>query len=105
MTRDEWKKIIAAKGLLGLEERATLQEIKQAFRRFAREHHPDVAGDDKEGARQPAMHEIITAYQALLAYCAGYRFPLVPEEADESLEAEEWWMERFGRDPIWSKGE
>ena len=49
--------------VLGVDRTATQEEIKQAFRRLAREHHPDVRkGDPKADER---FKEINEAYQVL----------------------------------------
>ncbi|MGV1100162.1 J domain-containing protein [Thiovibrio sp. JS02] len=106
MTNDEWKKIVAAKNLLGLADTATLSEIKAAYRRSAKKHHPDLAGRGASAAGaapELEMHRLSEAYQMLMAYCARYKIPLVPGE-DQPLEGEDWWMERFGDDPLWSPG-
>lgn len=101
MTRKDWKKIVAARDLLGLAEKATLAEIKKAYRRMSKKHHPDVA-ESRPGEELPvAMHEITAAYQLLLAYCRDYRFPLVMQQ--DSLDPEDWWLDRFGQDPLWGK--
>jgi DnaJ-class molecular chaperone len=56
MTRKDWEKIVAARDLLGLAEKATLAEIKKAYRRMSKKHHPDVA-ESRPGDEQPvAMH-------------------------------------------------
>lgn len=102
MTNEEWKKIIAAKTLLGLGDSATLAEIKKAYRRLSKKHHPDLAPDGEETDGQKiAMHDLTEAYKCLLEYCKDFRFPLMPGE-DQPLEGEDWWMERFGDDPLWS---
>jgi hypothetical protein len=53
--------------VLGLPLDATLETIKVAWRRLAREHHPDVASGDKAGERRAnrEMAEINAAYQEL----------------------------------------
>lgn len=48
---------------LGVDRNATQDEIKQAFRRLAREHHPDVRKDDPKANER--FKEINEAYQAL----------------------------------------
>ncbi|MHB1014968.1 MAG: DnaJ domain-containing protein [Desulfurivibrionaceae bacterium] len=100
MTNDEWKKIVAAKNLLGLPDQATLAEIKKAYRRLSKEHHPDLARHRPEGpggteGQRLEMHSLTEACQILLEYGKKYRIPLVPGE-DQPLEGEDWWMERFG---------
>ena len=92
------ERIIAARDLLGLGESASVNAIKSAYRRLAKEHHPDLAG--AEGER--VMHELIEAYRLLLDFCNEYPVPLPPEEIT-SQNDEEWWMDRFGSDPLWSK--
>lgn len=105
MTNDEWKKIVAAKNLLGLPDQASLAEIKKAYRRLSKEHHPDLARHRPEGGEGPEleMHRLTEAYQLLLEYGKRYKIPLVPGE-DQPLEGEDWWMERFGDDPLWGPG-
>lgn len=105
MTNDEWKKIVAAKNLLGLPDQATLAEIKKAYRRLSKEHHPDIARHRPDGEIEPGleMHRLTEAYQILVEYGKKYKIPLVPGE-DQPLEGEDWWMERFGDDPLWGPG-
>jgi hypothetical protein len=102
MTNAEWREITAARELLALPEQATLAEIKKAYRRLAKKHHPDLAGSGG-AADGSEMRRLVAAYQLLMAYCREYRFPLAPG-ADQPLEGEDWWMERFGDDPLWGPG-
>jgi hypothetical protein len=39
-----------------------------------------------------------------MCYCEQFRIPLVPSDG-ESIDPEDWWMDRFGRDPLWGKKE
>jgi hypothetical protein len=103
MTKNEWAAIRAAADLLGLGKKATLAEIKKAYRRLCRKHHPDVQKSIKQKNENIAMHELSEAYHVLLRYCNAYRFPLIPGD-NEQLDAEDWWFERFGQDHLWSKG-
>lgn len=50
-----------ALALLGLEEGASPQAIKRAYRRLAKTHHPDLGGDPQ------AFHRLEAAYRLLLA--------------------------------------
>jgi hypothetical protein len=103
MTRKEWAAIKAAAKLLNLGEKASLAEIKKAYRSLSRKHHPDVQKNSRPDTEKIAMHELSDAYQTLLHYCTEYRFPLIPGE-DEELEGQDWWFERFGQDHLWGKG-
>jgi molecular chaperone DnaJ len=49
--------------LLGVSRQATAEEIKKAYRRLAREHHPDVNPDDAES--EARFKEIAKAYEVL----------------------------------------
>ena len=54
--------------VLGVEPGATTTAIKAAWRRLARQHHPDLTGDDPEASRVATrlMAEINDAYAALI---------------------------------------
>lgn len=91
--------IIAAGELLGLGETATVAEIKKAYREKAKLHHPDTADSEREPIE---MHRLTEACRILLDYCRNYRFPLPPDE-ETALDDNEWWMNRFGNDPLWGK--
>ena len=93
-------RIIEARELLDLGTSATLDEIKKAYRAKAKHHHPDTAATDRE--IKIDMHRLTEAYQVLLDYCSTYRFPLDPEE-NTPINDEDWWMDRFGNDPLWGK--
>ena len=102
MTRKEWAEIKAAAELLGLGDKATLAEIKKAYRRKSKKHHPDLRKSTKQGDESVQMHELTESYQRLLQYCAEYRFSFIPGE-NELFEGDDWWFERFGQDHLWGK--
>jgi len=102
MTRAEWAKVNAAKELLGLNDRATLAEIKSAYRVLSKKYHPDTKGGDADKPEDNRkMLELNAAYKVLLDYCAAFRFPLQSDGDSESPAVEDWWMDRFGQDPLW----
>ena len=49
--------------ILGVEKNASEKEIKKAFRRLARKHHPDVNPDDARAEER--FKEINEAYEVL----------------------------------------
>ncbi len=51
--------------ILGIGRNATGDEIKQAYRKMAREHHPDMVKDGDKAAAEQRFKEINEAYQIL----------------------------------------
>lgn len=102
MTREEWQRLHRARALLGLPERATLAEIRAAYRRLCRRHHPDLQAGREDDATA-IMQDVNAAYRIVLDYCKTYRFPLTAESTGEESD-EDWWMNRFGQDPLWGPG-
>lgn len=101
MTRTEWKQICWAKELLGLGNKATLADIKNAFRKMCKIHHPDM-NRAESSKNNEIISQLVQAYEILLTYCNQYQFPLIPD-GDEEVEPDDWWMDRFGQDPLWGK--
>lgn len=50
--------------ILGVDRQAPAEEIKKAYRRLAKQYHPDVVKDD--AAKQERMYEIQEAYSCLI---------------------------------------
>ncbi len=101
MTKSDWEEIFEAKELLGLGDRATLGEIKRSYRSRCKANHPDIVGNDR--AKGDLMRKLTRAYDVLMKHYDQFKIPLVPLDG-EALEAEDWWMDRFGQDPLWGKG-
>lgn len=100
----KWEQIRAARELLDLDSCASLEEIKLAYRRKAKAHHPDRLQSCPEGIeRVIEMHRLTEAYQTLTSFCFSYRIPLEPDK-NSPLDDEDWWMQRFGNDPLWGRG-
>jgi len=51
--------------ILGISKAATKDEIKRAYRRLAREHHPDMVKDGDKSTAEKRFKEINEAYQVL----------------------------------------
>lgn len=102
MNKREWQAVEQARELFRLGERATVNEMKYAYRQMCKKYHPDRAqkGDQKKYAE--IMCRLTEAHDLLMRYTKGYRFPLTPEK-DDIYDPEDWWMHRFGQDPLWGK--
>ncbi|MDO8946741.1 MAG: J domain-containing protein [Desulfocapsaceae bacterium] len=99
MTKDEWQAIDEARQLLNLAERATMGEIKRAYRKMCKLYHPDLVGEESP-ADAAIIRKLTRGYDLLMHYCDQFRIPLVPDDGD-NIEPEDWWMDRFGNDPLW----
>lgn len=94
------KDIIQARNTLGLPAFATLDQIKSAYRHNCRLWHPDKRGKEASARENQKMQEINEAYRILLDYCRDYRYCLEPPK---ELNEGDWWMDRFGEDPVWNR--
>lgn len=93
--------IKAARMLLDLPERATMADIKSQYRILIQKWHPDRCEDDKDTCKEMTAR-IIAAYRLISDYCKNYEFSFSKEEVSNYFSAEEWWLERFGRNPLWA---
>jgi len=90
------EKLIKAKTLLGLSNKATLFEIKQRYRNLMHKWHPDKNPDDIKTAEQMSV-QINDAYKTILEYCKYYEFSFKEEDIREKCASpHEWWESRFG---------
>ena len=68
-----YKKIEKARKILGLGEKATIPEIKDAFRKLSLKYHPDkCAGSDTKKCEEK-FKEINNANETLIEYCLNYQ--------------------------------
>jgi len=65
-----------ARRVLGLDERASLKEIKSTYRRLAKRHHPDTSRTEE----LEAIRQLNEAYTVLMDYVTGYRFSFAEGE-------------------------
>ncbi len=99
----KYEEIKKAREILGIPEESTIEEIKKQYRSLLKKWHPDVAKEDVKKCNE-MTNKIIKAYQVLMDYCLNYKISFSKQEVSKYLSDEEWWYERFGEDPIWSKG-
>ncbi|WP_345993833.1 J domain-containing protein [Sulfurimonas sp. HSL-1716] len=91
-----FEKLIKAKTLLGLGEKASLAEIKNRYKTLIKKWHPDKHKNDAKTATKMSA-QINEAYEILLAYCNNYDYPFDEESLKKtSMSPQEWWEEKFG---------
>jgi molecular chaperone DnaJ len=70
----KFKQVDEARSLLGLDETATLEEIKDAYRQLSLKYHPDRLHRKEKKHAEEIMKKINHAKDILLIYCANYRY-------------------------------
>jgi len=103
-----FEEIDEARRLFGLDESATLKEIKEAYRRLAHKYHPDKYGSPEEKEKNEEIFKSVSrAHDILMQYLAGYRYSFKKEDVklnDPQTEYDEhikrfydgWWDETEG---------
>jgi DnaJ-class molecular chaperone len=99
---NKYQKINAARNVLELSERATMEEIKSNYRALIRKWHPDRCKANREKCKEMTT-KIIAAYRIIYDYCNNYKFSFSEEEVSNYLSADEWWFERFGKNNFWGE--
>lgn len=79
-----FKEISEARKVLGLEESATLREIKDAYKRLTLRYHPDRCKDDKKKECEEMFKKIAHANDIIMAYCAGYKYSFKEKDAKKN---------------------
>lgn len=91
-----YKELQLALTVFGLEERASLTQIKGRHRELVKRHHPD-AGADPDGDE---IRKVNAAYRVLLDYVSDYRFSFGEEEFYEQ-NPDERLRRQYFEDPLW----
>lgn len=99
---NKYQQISEARRLLALPERATMEDIKANYRNLVRTWHPDRCEHTKEECAEMTA-SIVAAYRIIIDYCNHYKFSFSKEEVGNHLSEDEWWLERFGNDPVWHR--
>lgn len=98
----QYQALCKALELLGLGERASLEQIKARYRQLAKQLHPDA--DSAAANGEEGMRQLNAAYALVRSYCEGYRFCFNEEEFYEQ-NPEERLRRQFATDPLWGKGD
>ncbi len=86
----------AARTLLELGHSVSRNDVRRAYRRLARQWHPDKCGNAPGSAQR--LQQLAEARDVLVAFCDDYRIPFddaAPADAEQAV------LERFYRDWCW----
>jgi preprotein translocase subunit Sec63 len=97
---DRYREITKARRLLGLPQRATIEQIKSNYRTLLAKWHPDKCRQNKEQCAEMTK-KILSAYETIITYCSEYKYSFSKDEIRNHLSPEEWWLERFGDATLW----
>src|SRR4030043_13062 len=76
-----FEEIDKARRLFGLQEFASLKEIKQAYREKAFLYHPDKSGNENAQGEE-MMKSLNELYKLLMEYCSRYKYSFKEEDVD-----------------------
>ncbi|MBU9888368.1 MAG: DnaJ domain-containing protein [Candidatus Omnitrophica bacterium] len=86
-----FEEIDRARRVLALDEHASMQEIKDAYRHLAARYHPDRCKKRELALCEKKIREINLAKDLLMAYCANYRYSFGEKDATRNaFEKEEY---------------
>jgi preprotein translocase subunit Sec63 len=90
--------------VLQITERASLNEIRRRYQELMKKWHPDMLQNTGASSHEKTIL-LNESYRILVEYCMNYQFSFRTEDITQNLEKSpaEYWMERFGDDPIWSR--
>ncbi|MDD5686562.1 MAG: DnaJ domain-containing protein [Elusimicrobia bacterium] len=71
---EDFKQIDGARKLLRLDEEASMEEIKGAFRSLSLKYHPDRCKEKDKKRCEEMFKKISHAKDVIFSYCASYRY-------------------------------
>jgi len=81
----DFQQVDRARKILELGEDATLEEIKDAYRRLSLQYHPDRCREKEKKRCEEMMKEINRAKDIIMAYCTGYRFSFKEKDVKKNV--------------------
>lgn len=92
-----------ARRVLDLGEKASLKEIKTAYRSLSKKWHPDRCREEDQKLCHEKMKEINRAYETIMKYVENYSYSFAGDKVSEE-DPGAFWKKRFGGDPSWGGG-
>jgi len=84
-----FKQVDEARKILGLEEEASIEEIKDAFRNLALKYHPDKCKEKDKKHCEEIFKKINQARDIILSYCANYQYSFKEKEVKKNTMSKE----------------
>ena len=79
-----FRQVDEARKILGLDEEANIEEIKDAFRNLALKYHPDRCQEKDKKHCEEMFKKISHAKDIIGSYCANYRFSFKEPEVKKN---------------------
>ena len=79
-----FREVNSARKILGLTETATLQEIKETYRKLSLRYHPDRCKGKKKKECEQMFKKINEANRIIMAYCAGYKYSFKEKDVKDN---------------------
>lgn len=99
------EKIYKAARILNLDEKVSLEDIKNKYRKLIKKWHPDKCEDETEKCKEKTK-EINQAYKIIISYCNNYLYSFKKDDIINNLPVEiqvtERWKNQFKDDPLWN---
>ena len=80
----DFKQIDEARKILGLDEEASMEEIKGAFRSLSLKYHPDRCKEKDKKRCEEMFKKISHAKDVILRYCANYKYSFKEKDAKKN---------------------
>ena len=92
-----FRQIEEARKLLGLDEEASMEEIKIGYRKLSLKYHPDRCKEKDKKHCAEMFKKINCAKDIIMGYCAGYRFSFKKENVEKNTMDKEYYehLKRF----------
>jgi len=83
------KQIGEARNILGLDEEASMEEIKNAYRSLALKYHPDRCKEKDKKCCEEMFKKINHAKDIIVSYCAHYRYSFKEKDVKRNTMSKE----------------
>jgi DnaJ-class molecular chaperone len=81
----DFNQIDGARKILGLDEDASLDEIKEAYRNLSLTYHPDRCKEKDKKLCEEKFKRISHAKELILNYCSNYRYSFAEKEVKKNV--------------------